>query len=140
MPRFPRCLRRLTSTLCVAKHASVGLHVHAQDACTAECLTLKKYNAGGFGEMPSKEADAHMLSTLMQVQDFLRSHRHVFPLLPPHDLQSLKQPSHPICLGVTLRSYISSLIVLLTIGIYPQLGIVEAIQPHSCSCALLVLQ
>ncbi|KAL3151949.1 hypothetical protein ABBQ32_001075 [Trebouxia sp. C0010 RCD-2024] len=38
----------------------------------ADCDSLL---LGGFGEMPSKEADAHMLSTLMQVQDFLRSHR-----------------------------------------------------------------
>ena len=30
--------------------------------------------------MPSKEADAHMLSTLMQVQDFLRTHRSAPPL------------------------------------------------------------
>ena len=40
------------------------------------CMTVEAYHAGGFGEMPSKEADAHMLSTLMQVQDFLRSHRY----------------------------------------------------------------
>ncbi len=31
--------------------------------------------------MPSKEADAHMLSTLMQVQDFLHTYRSI-PLPP----------------------------------------------------------
>ena len=31
--------------------------------------------AGGLSNMPSKEGDAHMLSTLMQVQDFLHVHR-----------------------------------------------------------------
>ena len=31
--------------------------------------------------MPSKEADAHMLSTLMQVQDFLHTYRSTPP--PP---------------------------------------------------------
>ena len=37
--------------------------------------------AGGLSNMPSKEGDAHMLSTLMQVQDFLHVHRLV-PRLP----------------------------------------------------------
>lgn len=62
------------------------------------CVTVKPYNAGGFGEMPSKEADAHMLSTLMQVQDFLRSHR-CDSLLPPTPSPSTPS-SHVFCLSV----------------------------------------
>lgn len=47
--------------------------------------------AGGLAEMPSKEADAHMLSTLMQVQDFLRTHRYAL-------LSCAAQPHpHPHC-------------------------------------------
>lgn len=38
----------------------------------AECDSLL---LGGLSDMPTKEADAHMLSTLMQVQDFLHTHR-----------------------------------------------------------------
>ncbi|DBB16525.1 TPA: hypothetical protein ACH3X3_014790 [Trebouxia sp. C0006] len=38
----------------------------------AECDSLL---LGGLAHMPSKEADAHMLSTLMQVQDFLHTYR-----------------------------------------------------------------
>lgn len=43
--------------------------------------------------MPSKEADAHMLSTLMQVQDFLRSHRSALAP-PPPPLQPLLGRTH----------------------------------------------
>lgn len=45
--------------------------------------------------MPSKEADAHMLSTLMQVQDFLRSHRSAPPLLPRLPCPSCPAPAAP---------------------------------------------
>lgn len=41
-------------------------------AGVAECDSLL---LGGLMNMPSKEADAHMLSTLMQVQDFLQTYR-----------------------------------------------------------------
>ena len=37
--------------------------------------TERCVGAGGLADMPTKEADAHMLSTLMQVQDFLQTHR-----------------------------------------------------------------
>lgn len=89
--------------------AQTYAHIRGMHSPRRDTYALKRYNAGGFGEMPSKEADAHMLSTLMQVQDFLRTHRCVPLPLPAHPLpnpRALPKPASSLISGQEATSLI----------------------------------